>query len=774
MDAKAAICELLLPAGSRRRRDAAEMAEAPQSRPPARAAAAEPPIAVAGRGLFVLPEPAIRTSFGLFDTTAASAMPGEDLRTIPADDLTEAEAAEEHAALADEIRRHDRLYYRENAPEISDAEYDALMRRLEAIERRFEGLRTPDSPTQTVGAPPAEAFAKVAHRVPMLSLANAFEEGEVRDFVRRVHRFLGLKEGEPVSILAEPKIDGVSCSLRYEAGRLVQGATRGDGAEGEDVTNNVRTVDAIPKRLPDGVPEVLEVRGEVYMHREDFAALNARRAEAGQPQFANPRNSAAGSLRQLDPKVTADRPLRFFAYSWGEVSGTVAETQSGVREKLEGWGFALNRPAEVCDGVDGLLAFYADLEGRRNELPYEIDGVVYKVDRIDWQERLGTVSRAPRWALAHKFPAEKAQTGLHRIAVQVGRTGALTPVAHLEPITVGGVVVARATLHNEDEIARKDVREGDTVIVQRAGDVIPQIVGVVEERRPEGARPFAFPDTCPECGSRAIRPEGEAIRRCTGGLVCPAQAVERLRHFVGRDAFDIEGLGAKQVQYFFERGEIETPPDIFRLKDTVGDSSPEPLAQRKGWGATSARNLFEAIERRRTVPLDRFVYALGIRQVGQATARLLARHYGSLDAWRRAMEAAVAGDEGAWEDLTNISDIGPSVAADIVGFFREPHNLEVLDRLTEEVTVEDYRAPEAAGDSPLAGKTIVFTGSMDGMTRPEAKARAEALGAKVVGSVSKKTDYVVVGADAGSKADKAAELGVTRLTEEEWRELAGV
>jgi DNA ligase (NAD+) len=608
----------------------------------------------------------------------------------------------------------------------------------------------------------------------MLSLGNAFEEGEVRDFVRRVHRFLGLKAGEPVAILAEPKIDGVSCSLRYEGGRLAQGATRGDGTEGEDITNNVRTIASIPKHLPDEVPDVLEVRGEVYMHRDDFAALNARRAEAGQPQFANPRNSAAGSLRQLDPKVTASRPLRFFAYSWGEVSDTVAETQSGVRETLQAWGFVLNQPARVCGAVEEMLAFYADLEGRRNELPFEIDGVVYKVDRIDWQERLGTVSRAPRWALAHKFPAEQAQTKLHRIAIQVGRTGALTPVAHLEPITVGGVVVARATLHNEDEIARKDVREGDTVIVQRAGDVIPQIVGIVPERRPEGAEPFQFPDRCPECGSQAVRPEGEAIRRCTGGLVCPAQAVERLRHFVGREAFDIEGLGSKQVQYFFERGEIKTPPDIFRLGQTVGERSAEPLSRRKGWGATSARNLFEAIEQRRTIPLDRFIYALGIRQVGQATARLLARHYGSLDAWRHAMEAAVGGDEGAWQDLTNISDIGPSVAGDIVDFFREPHNVKVLDRLTDEVTVEPYRAPEAAGESPLAGKTIVFTGSMDSMTRPEAKARAEALGAKVVGSVSKKTDYVVVGADAGSKAAKAAELGVTTLSEEDWRELAGV
>ena len=701
------------------------------------------------------------------------------LRTLPVENLTDGQAADEHPRLAQEIRRHNRLYYRDSAPQISDAEYDGLMRRLAAIEDRFPTLRSPSSPTQTVGAPPAEAFAKVAHRVPMLSLANAFTANEVGDFVRRVHRFLGLAEDESVAILAEPKIDGLSLSLRYERGRLVQGATRGDGSEGEDVTNNVRTIATVPRQLSGEVPETVEVRGEVFMHRADFAEFNRRRVEAGQVPFANPRNSAAGSLRQLDPKVTAERPLRFFAYAWGEVSEPLAATQSDARERLAAWGFRLNEPFRLCATVDEMLAFYADLQDRRDDLPFEIDGIVYKVDRIDWQERLGFVSRAPRWALAHKLPAEQAQTVLERIAIQVGRTGALTPVAHLEPVTVGGVVVSRATLHNEDEIARKDVREGDTVIVQRAGDVIPQVVGIVMDRRLPGAQPYLFPHTCPECGSQAVRAEGEVVRRCTGGLVCPAQVVERLRHFVGRDAFDIEGLGAKQVQYFFERGEIRTPPDIFRLAERVGDDTADPLAGRKGWGAVSAGNLFESIEERRTIALDRFIFALGIRQVGQATARLLARHYGSLAAWRWAILAATSREEvqaagDAYADLTNIAEIGPSVAEDLIGFFREPHNLAVLDELAEAVTVEDFQAPKTIGESPLAGKTIVFTGTLETMTRPEAKARAEALGAKVASSVSRKTDYVVVGTDAGSKAAKAAELGVTTLTERDWCDMAGV
>jgi len=697
-----------------------------------------------------------------------------DLSEIAVEDLAPEQAAEEHRRLAAEIRHHDVLYHEKNAPEISDAEYDRLFRRLEALEHRFETLRTPDSPTQRVGAAPAAAFGKVVHAVPMLSLANAASEGEVREFARRIYRFLGLPEGERCDFLAEPKVDGLSCSLRYEGGRLMLAATRGDGSEGEDVTANVRTIADVPQALPAGAPAVVEVRGEVYMTRADFAALNRRRAEAGEALFANPRNAAAGSLRQLDPMVTAARPLRFFGYSWGQVTEPLAATQNAARARLGAWGFALNEPARLCGSIEDLLAYYGDIQGRRADLDFEIDGVVYKVDRIDWQERLGYVSRAPRWAIAHKFPAEQALTRLNDIIIQVGRTGALTPVAVLEPIGVGGVVVARATLHNEDELARKDVRVGDTVIVQRAGDVIPQVVGAVRERRPPGTQPFVFPTECPECGSAAVRPEGEAIRRCTGGLVCPAQAVERLRHFVSRDAFDIEGLGDKQVRYFFDEGEVRTPADIFRLPETVGPRSLRPLANRKNWGETSARNLFAAIDRRRVMPLDRFIYALGIRQVGQATARLLARHYHSLAAWRQAMEAARDRSGDAHADLVNIDQIGPAVAEDLIRFFEEPHNVAALDDLLQYVTVEDYAGPAAAEASPLAGKTVVFTGTLDTMTRPEAKARAEALGAKVAGSVSKKTDYVVVGADAGSKAAKARELGVNTLKEKEWLELIGL
>ncbi len=701
-------------------------------------------------------------------------MTAADPRETAVEDLSPERAAAEHARLAREIRHHNVLYYEQDAPSISDAEYDRLFRRLEEIERRFETLRTPDSPTQKVGAAPAAAFGKVVHAVPMLSLANAASEGEVREFARRIYRFLGLPEGERVDFLAEPKVDGLSCSLRYEGGRLVLAATRGDGTEGEDVTANVRTIADVPQVLPADAPAVVEVRGEVYMTRAAFADLNRRRAAAGEALFANPRNSAAGSLRQLDPAVTADRPLRFFGYSWGQVSEPLAATQSAVRDRLAAWGFSLNTPARLCGTIVELLDYYGDIQGRRAELDFEIDGVVYKVDRIDWQERLGYVSRAPRWAIAHKFPAEQAQTRLNEIIIQVGRTGALTPVALLEPIGVGGVVVGRATLHNEDELARKDVRVGDTVIVQRAGDVIPQVVAVVKERRPPGAEPFAFPTECPECGSAAVRPEGEAIRRCTGGLVCPAQAMERLRHFVSRDAFDIEGLGDKQVRYFFAEGEVRTPADIFRLPETVGPRSLRPLARRKNWGETSARNLFESVERRRVVPLDRFIYALGIRQVGQATARLLARHYHSLAAWRRAMEEARDRDGDAYADLVNIDQIGPAVADDLTRFFAEPHNVAALDDLLKYVTVEDYAGPAAAAASPLAGRTVVFTGTLDTMSRPEAKARAEALGAKVAGSVSKKTDYVVVGADAGSKAAKARELGVAILSEKEWLELIGL
>jgi len=690
----------------------------------------------------------------------------QDSATIPPEELTPEQAAEELARLAAEIARHDRLYYQLDRPEISDAEYDALVRRNAAIEARFPELRRPDSPSLRVGAPPTGGFAKVTHARPMLD--NAFDEEDVREFWARIRRFLGLPPDEPIEVVAEPKIDGLSASLRYENGRFVQGATRGDGTTGEDITANLRTLKDVPKVLKDGpAPAVLEVRGEVYMRRSEFAAMNAARAAEGKPLFANPRNAAAGSTRQLDPAVTASRPLRFFAYAWGEVDGDGWETHWQFLERLKAWGFPVNPMARLCRTIEEALDLYRKLAAERATLPYDIDGVVYKVNRVDWQRRLGFVGRAPRWALAHKFPAEQAVTRLNGITIQVGRTGALTPVAELEPITVGGVVVARATLHNEDEIARKDIRIGDWVTIQRAGDVIPQVVGVVKERRPADSTPYVFPDHCPACGSLAIREPGEAVRRCTGGLICPAQRLERLRHFVSRDAFDIEGLGGKHIAAFLKDGLIKTPGDIFRLKDRASE-----IEKREGWGKQSVANLLAAIERRRTITLDRFIYALGIRQVGQVTARLLAKCYVSFEAWRKAMMEARDPESAAYAELDNIEGIGPSVAADIVGFFAEQHNLEVLDDLRREVTIEDFTAPDGASEA-LGGKTLVFTGTLETMTRSEAKARAEALGAKVASSVSKNTDYVVVGADAGSKARKAAELGVTVLTEKDWLELIG-
>ncbi|MBK8909522.1 MAG: NAD-dependent DNA ligase LigA [Rhodospirillales bacterium] len=692
------------------------------------------------------------------------------LREISVERLTHDQAEQELEALAAEIAGHDKAYHQDDAPIVTDAEYDSLRRRNEAIEARFPDLVRDDSPAKRVGAPPAAAFAKVTHRRPMLSLANAFSEGELREFVASVRRFLKPLRDDPslpLEMMAEPKIDGLSVSLRYEHGRFMQGATRGDGATGEDVTANLRTLADVPARI-DGGLEVIDVRGEVYMSRADFAQLNERQRAAGAKVFANPRNAAAGSLRQLNPAVTAGRPLRFFAYAWGEISGTVADTHERFLVRLGDWGFHVNPEARLCRDVDEMLAFYRNLEGRRPSLPYDIDGIVYKVNRLDWQERLGSVSRAPRWAIAQKFPAERAQTVVQDIRVQVGRTGTLTPVAELAPVTVGGVVVSRATLHNEDEIRRKDVRVGDTVVVQRAGDVIPQVVAVVAEKRPAGSGPFAFPDHCPECGSIAVREAGEVARRCTGGLICPAQAVERLRHFVSRDAFDIDGLGAKHAEAFWRDGLLNGPADIFRLAERADE-----ISEREKWGKRSVDNLLAAIDARRRIPLDRFIYALGIRQVGQATARLLARHYGSLTAWRAAMQAANDPDSDAWRELVNIDGIGPSVAADLAAFFAEPHNREILDDLGSLLTIEPVAAPATATASPVAGKTVVFTGTLETQTRSEAKSRAEALGAKVAGSVSKKTDYVIIGADAGIKAQKAAALGVTTLTEQEWLELIG-
>jgi DNA ligase (NAD+) len=692
----------------------------------------------------------------------------------PVELLTEEEAKGELARLAAEIAHHDQLYYAKDAPEVSDAEYDELRRRNIAIEARFPELIRADSPSRRVGAAPAAGFAKVTHRVPMLSLENAFAEEDVRDFFATVRNFFRRPEDlarvaeDAIEVMAEPKIDGLSAALRYEGGRLVLGATRGDGVTGEDVTANIRTLKTIPERLAGaGWPEVIEIRGEVYMERAVFFAVNAEREAAGEPVFANPRNVAAGSLRQLDPAITARRPLKFFAYAWGETSEPFARSHAEALARFAEWGFSVNPHSRLCHGVAEVLAYHRDLTATRAELPYDIDGVVYKINDLELQNRLGMRSRAPRWALAHKFAAEQAQTIMRDIMITVGRQGTLTPTAVLEAVTVGGVVVQRATLHNEDEIGRKDVRIGDTVIVQRAGDVIPQIVGVVLERRPKDAVPYQFPEKCPVCDSLAVREPGMAARRCTGGLICAAQAVERLKHFVGRDCFDIEGLGEKHISAFWQDGLIRQPGDIFRLKAEV-------IAEREGWGEISAKKLIAAIDERRRISLDRFINALGIPQVGQATARLLARHYRSLGVWRKEMEAAQDPDDPAHAHLLDVHGIGADMAADIIGFFAEPHNRAVLDDLAGEVSVVDYEAPARRASSPLAGKTIVFTGGLEAMSRSDAKAGAVGLGANVASSVSAKTDYVVIGADAGSKATKAAALGVTTLDEAAWLELAGV
>ncbi|MHA1537958.1 MAG: NAD-dependent DNA ligase LigA [Alphaproteobacteria bacterium] len=700
----------------------------------------------------------------------------------PVEQLSPEQAKAELERLAREIAHHDALYYQKAAPEITDAEYDLLRRRNEAIEARFPDLVRSDSPSLRVGAGPAEGFSEVRHATPMLSLANAFDEADVREFIAGVRRFLKELRDDPsipIELVAEPKIDGLSAAVRYHKGKFVLGATRGDGEVGEDITANLATVVDLPKSLKGrDIPEVIEVRGEVYMRKDDFASLNASRADAGEAVYANPRNSAAGSLRQIDPSVTASRKLHFFAYAWGELSEPPGDDYWHFLERLTGWGFAVNPYARLCPGVDQALALHREIEAGRASLPYDIDGVVYKVNRLDWQDRLGMVSRAPRWAIAHKFPAEQAETVLEQIDIQVGRTGALTPVARLKPVTVGGVVVSNATLHNEDEIARKDIRIGDSVIVQRAGDVIPQVVRVIVEKRPAKSAPFVFPDHCPRCGSLAVREEDAKVRRCTGGLICPAQAVRRLKHFVSRAAFDIEGLGSKHIDDFWDDHTIERPGDIFRLHERRAE-----LETREGWGEQSAAKVLAAIEARRTIALDRFIFALGIRQVGEANAKLLARNYESLEILRAAMTAA--GKERAAEPhemkkaekvgeafaaLCNIDGVGFSVADELIAFFGESHNLDVLDDLARELTIEALAAPSAS--SPISGKTVLFTGTLETMTRQEAKARAESLGAKVVGSVSKRTDYVVVGADAGSKAKKAAELGLTTLSEAEWLDLA--
>ncbi|NDK33402.1 NAD-dependent DNA ligase LigA [Rhodovulum sulfidophilum] len=694
----------------------------------------------------------------------------------PVEALSESEARAELARLAEAVAKADAAYHQEDAPTLSDAAYDALKRRNAAIEARFPALKRADSPSDRVGAAPAEGFAKVAHVRRMLSLANAFDGTDVAEFDARIRRYLGLAAEARLLYTAEPKIDGLSLSLRYEGGRLVQAATRGDGELGENVTANARTIADIPGTLA-GAPDILEVRGEVYMAHADFEALNARQAETGAKTFANPRNAAAGSLRQLDPAITAARPLKFFAYAWGEVSTPLAATQMEAIERLKVLGFQVNPLTVLCDGPEALAAHYAGIEQRRATLGYDIDGVVYKVNDLALQERLGFRATTPRWAIAHKFPAELAWTRLDRIEIQVGRTGALSPVARLHPVTVGGVVVSNATLHNEDYIAGrdskgneirggKDIREGDWVQVYRAGDVIPKVADVDLAKRPVDTLPYRFPSLCPECGSEAIREEGDAVRRCSGGLICPAQAVERLKHFVNRGAFDIEGLGAKQVEALYKDGWITEPADIFELEARYGEGI-QQLKNREGWGEKSATNLFAAIETRRTIPLDRLIFALGIRHLGEAAADLLARNFQTWAAFEAAVTQATVGEGPEWEALLSIDGVGTVMATSLITAFHQEAERASIDRLVAHLTVEPV-APRAAVDSPVAGKTVVFTGTLEKMSRAEAKARAEALGAKVAGSVSKKTDLVVLGPGAGSKAKKAEELGIETVDEDGW------
>jgi DNA ligase (NAD+) len=789
--------------------------------------------------------------------------PPKAKRAAPAADASARDAAAaELATLAAEIARHDRLYHGEDAPEIADAEYDALVRRNADLEARFPDLVRADSPSRRVGATPQSGFAKIRHDVAMLSLGNAFEPEDVTDFVARVRRFLNLDATAPLAFTAEPKIDGLSISIRYEHGRLVRAATRGDGAEGEDVTANVKTLRSLPHALAGAdVPRLIDVRGEIYLSHADFRALNAAQAEAGEKVFANPRNAAAGSLRQLDATITATRPLRFFAYAWGAAEPLPAATQTDMINAFARWGLPTNPLLRRCDDADDLLAFYRQIGEQRAALGYDIDGVVYKVDRLDYRERLGFVARAPRWAIAHKYPAERATTLLQAIEIQVGRTGALTPVAKLQPVTVGGVVVSNATLHNADEIARKDIRVGDTVVVQRAGDVIPQVVEVILDQRPAGATPFVFPERCPVCGSAAVREvdetgEADAVRRCTGGLICPAQAKERLRHFVSRLAFDIEGLGSERIEDLYDDGRIRAPADIFTLARRDASFS-RRLAEKDGYGKRSVDKLFQAIEARRTIPLERFLYALGIRNVGETTSRDIAKLFGTFDAFKAALDAAAAARPGpqyrrlmalrglgpktaetlmthaarlapasgdlfdeaaapslasflaglkgvragtaqllldafgspaaffevarrahteqpgeAYRDFAGLAGIGEVAASALIDFFAEAHNADAVRDLLKEVTPLAFERV-ATQTSAVTGKTVVFTGTLTRLSRGEAKAQAERLGAKVAGSVSKKTDYVIAGAEAGSKLDKAQDLGVRVLSEDEWIALVG-
>ncbi len=695
--------------------------------------------------------------------------------------LTEAQAREELARLAGVLARANVAYHAEDAPIMSDAEFDALKARNAAIEARYPALKRADSPSDQIGSAPAEGFAKTPHSVRMLSLANAFDAEEIAEFDARIRRYLGLGHDAPLAYTSEPKIDGLSLSLRYEAGRLVQAATRGDGETGENVTANARTIADIPDHIA-GAPDILEVRGEVYMSHEDFEALNARQAERADKLFANPRNAAAGSLRQLDALITAARPLHFFAYGWGEISAPLSDTQMGAIERLAALGFRTNPLTALCDGPGALIAHYHRIEQARATLGYDIDGVVYKVNDLALQARLGFRATTPRWAIAHKFPAELAWTRLEAIDIQVGRTGALSPVARLSPVTVGGVVVRNATLHNEDYIAGrdsrggpirdgKDIRVGDWVQVYRAGDVIPKIADVDLSKRPENSQPYGFATSCPECGSDAVREPGDSVRRCMGGLICPAQAVERLKHFVSRPAFDIEGLGAKQVEAFYRDGWIREPADIFTLRDRFGHGL-QQLKNREGWGEKSAANLFDAIDEKRTIPFARLLFALGIRHVGEQASSLIARHYGTWEEFTAAMDAACDLQGPDWEQLLGIDGVGEVMATSLVQAMTEPHERASIDRLTARLSIAPAARPDTSG-SPVAGKTLVFTGTLEKMTRAEAKARAEALGAKVAGSVSARTDLLIAGPGAGSKAKKAAEIGIEVIDEDAWLALIG-
>ncbi|GAA6192417.1 NAD-dependent DNA ligase LigA [Phaeobacter sp. NW0010-22] len=699
--------------------------------------------------------------------------------SIPTQDLSKEQAKQELARLAKMVLQANEAYHGADAPEISDADYDALKLRNAAIEARFPALKRTDSPSERVGSKPSEGFGKVAHALRMLSLGNAFDNDDVVSFDTSIRKYLGISEATSLSYTAEPKIDGLSLSLRYEDGVLIQAATRGDGETGENVTANARTIADIPHQISNA-PKILEVRGEVYMSHPDFAALNARQTERGGKTFANPRNAAAGSLRQLDSEITRSRPLKFFAYAWGELSEPLAETQWEAMQRLQSFGFQTNPLTRLCADTDELIGHYKDIEAQRSQLGYDIDGVVYKVNDLGLQGRLGFRSTTPRWAIAHKFPAELAWTRLEAIDIQVGRTGALSPVARLTPVTVGGVVVSNATLHNEDYIRGqdakgetirdgKDIRVGDWVQVYRAGDVIPKIADVDLSKRSESAVPFVFPQTCPQCDSLAVREEGDAVRRCTGGLICPAQAVEKLKHFVSRGAFDIEGLGAKQVEQFHTDGWIAEPADIFTLRDRFS-SGMQQLKNREGWGEKSAQNLFDAIDEKRTIPLGRVIFSLGLRHVGEAASNMLALHYGSWAAFETGVTQASNLEGAAWDDLVGIDGMGQVMATSLVTEFAQDNERASIDRLVSQLNVADAKRPDTSG-SPVAGKTVVFTGTLEKMTRAEAKARAETLGAKVSGSISKKTDLLVAGPGAGSKAKKAADLGIETLDEDGWLSL---